>query len=245
MLAMGRRFQFNCLKMKDPARVICSMLWLCLFLAHDISVNSLLRTAQVPIQLNLRRIPASRGNLTHEALYSSSDPHRQPRSRTALFQHVLGLVPGEEFDFHLPKWKALQRCGLFFNLTARTVVVDHQVQLNISGIELPSITFAPELTLTPSLRDPELSGGVSRCNPSHLLLLLPHPHLSDSLFHLPSCYSRTRTSVVWVSKWRSSSTTRKEWTERLASCRLPCEPNGLIAPLASLPKYPCLTRLKV
>ena len=50
---------------------------------------------------------------------------------------------------------------LFANLTAKTVLRDDKITLEVSGLELPSIVFSPEVNVAASLKNPEVSGGVS------------------------------------------------------------------------------------
>jgi hypothetical protein len=130
--------------------------------SFELLVNSLLRAANVPVHLNLQRAPPNT-NLS-QVLRNPKLLQNGANSRTKeyLFQNILGIQPGEDFEFHLPKWRMLQRCGLFYyNLSAKAEVVNDRVVLNVTGIELPSLTFAPELSLAPSLQDSQFSGGVS------------------------------------------------------------------------------------
>jgi outer membrane protein assembly factor BamA len=60
----------------------------------------------------------------------------------------------------MDKWAMLQRSGLFSNLTARVLHNNGEVKVYISGAELPSSRFSPELSVSTSVTNPELCGGV-------------------------------------------------------------------------------------
>ncbi|KAJ1438374.1 hypothetical protein B484DRAFT_444618 [Ochromonadaceae sp. CCMP2298] len=110
-------------------------------------------TSRIPVRLDLKRLSAS-GNATSSSL-------REAKTQPAFFKDVLGLRSGEPFDFNLERWRALGRCGLFRNLTARTMMGQDGVYLNITGFEVPSTSFAPEVTAVASLDNPEVLGGVT------------------------------------------------------------------------------------
>ena len=89
-------------------------------------------------------------------------PQGDVRTKPNFFQTTLGIEAGKPFNFEIDKWKAIQRSGLFKNLTAKAVAVGtSEVVLKISGDELPSIRFSPEISVAASLDRPEVSGGVS------------------------------------------------------------------------------------
>ena len=95
------------------------------------------------------------------------------RTRSLFFERALGLVPGKPFVFSIDRWLEIQRCGLFRNLTAKTITDNYDnVALQINGIENPSLSISPELGLSLSFVRPEISGGVATDNtenvePSH------------------------------------------------------------------------------
>lgn len=66
------------------------------------------------------------------------------------------------FEFRMDRWRLLQQCGLFSNLS---LVVKHHagegVLMEISGTELPSIRFSPEVSFQASIERPQVSGGIS------------------------------------------------------------------------------------
>jgi len=117
------------------------------------------RSAQTPFSLNLLRVERSpeKGADAYRVAYG-----KEARSRSLLFEKVLGIYPGAPFAFDMAKWRLLQSCGLFSNLTARTVMRKNgDVVTVISGGELPSIQFAPEVALgAKSIEKPELSGNL-------------------------------------------------------------------------------------
>ena len=82
------------------------------------------------------------------------------RTKPQLFQQILGLIPGSPFTFNIEKWRSIVSCGLFHNLTANTVNTADGVYLNVSGYESSSIMLSPEITVTTSLENPEIVGGV-------------------------------------------------------------------------------------
>lgn len=113
-----------------------------------------------PVALYLRRVALS--NAT--GLYKDRTDGIGAITRPDFFSNVLGLAPGQPFHFDLDKWRQIQRCGLFSNLTARVLEETGQVRLNITGIELPAITISPEVSVAASLERPEMSGGIKFVN---------------------------------------------------------------------------------
>jgi hypothetical protein len=73
----------------------------------------------------------------------------------------LGIERGKPLSFDVDRWRAIQRSGLFKNLTAKAFANDKgEVTLHVLGEELPSIHFSPEVSVAASLEKPEASGGV-------------------------------------------------------------------------------------
>lgn len=112
-------------------------------------------TSKFPVLLNLKRV-------------SSNDtsafrlPKGEVRTKPYFFEHVLGIQAGKPFSFDISKWKAIQQSGLFKNLTAKaTSTKTGEVVLKITGDEMPSIKFSPEISVAASFDRPEVSGGVS------------------------------------------------------------------------------------
>ena len=67
------------------------------------------------------------------------------------------------FQIDLKKWRSLKSSHLFSNLSAKSVPDENgDLSLVITGIELPSRHFSPEVSLTASLTNPEVAGGVSK-----------------------------------------------------------------------------------
>lgn len=141
-------------------------LWLLVFVGSlSGSALSVLRASRQPIALNLRRVAGVSRNASASSSSSSAVDvvtmkNKPVRSVPLLFQQLLGIVPGEPFHFDLNRWRVIQNCGLFANLTARTVSRNGTVSLIISGDELPAITFAPEFSVGASITRPEVSGGM-------------------------------------------------------------------------------------
>ncbi len=107
------------------------------------------KISSVPIVMKLKRFNKL-----------SNDSEGQIRTRPLLFQNVLKLSPGNPFHLSFDRWKALKECGLFRNLTAHAIMQNDGAQLEIAGMEMPCITFAPELSLGSSLSHPNIAGGV-------------------------------------------------------------------------------------
>lgn len=122
--------------------------------------SGILKAANPPVRLSLHRLPHST-NLTLSQILQQPSLLKPAKTKPELFSCALGLIPGGEFDFHLPKWRSIQLSGLFRNLRAKTDIVDGDVVLDISGIEVPSASFSPEISLSPLMDDLQLSGGFS------------------------------------------------------------------------------------
>lgn len=131
----------------------------CLWMYHG---SATIKTSKQPVILNLKRwVPLPASNDSSSMVVDSVKRPKPARSKPLLFQQVLGLTPGTDFDFNVEKWRALQSCGLFQNLTARTIVQEDGIALFIEGTEGPSLKFAPEISVGGSVTDPQVSGGVS------------------------------------------------------------------------------------
>ena len=114
-----------------------------------------LSSAKAPIILNLKRVMVNETGIIKL-------PKGEVRTKSQFFQQTLGIEAGKPFIFDIDRWKAIQRSGLFKNLTAKAEAVGtSEVVLKISGDELPSIRFSPEVSVAASITRPEVSGGVS------------------------------------------------------------------------------------
>ena len=118
-----------------------------------------------PVQLILKRVSIRQNETTLEngdkGYIPVTEPSdKKPRSRPLLFQQALDLEPGKPYVFNYPKWRMLESCGLFRNLSATTRSQDGQLTTIVTGTELPSITFSPSVQLGASLENPEINGGV-------------------------------------------------------------------------------------
>lgn len=119
------------------------------------ATQAALLSAKAPIILNLKRVMINETGLIRL-------PQGAIRTNPNFFQMTLGIEAGKPFNFDIDKWKAIQRSGLFKNLTAKAVAVGtSEVVLKVSGDELPSIRFSPEVSVAASIDRPEISGGVS------------------------------------------------------------------------------------
>lgn len=93
--------------------------------------------------------------------FNSTEP---PRTKPLFFENVLDLKPGDYFLFQLDKWREIQKSKLFANITANVLTTKDGKNLTVlvKGVELPSITFSPELSLEPStVKRSGFSGGLS------------------------------------------------------------------------------------
>ena len=134
-------------------RIRFQVLWIGSIFSYLWIVNGLIKNSKIPVIVNLQRLlPGGENNGTIA---------RPSRSRPLLFQQVLGLSPNGDFEFNVDKWRALQSSGLYINLTASTEMLDDGVALHIKGIERPSLKFAPEISVSGSLSEPKVTGGVS------------------------------------------------------------------------------------
>lgn len=82
------------------------------------------------------------------------------RTKPLLIQQIMGLSPGAPFIFNIDKWRSIVTSGLFHNLSVQTIDSGLGAFLNISGYEAPSVTLAPEVTISASMDNPEVLGGV-------------------------------------------------------------------------------------
>jgi hypothetical protein len=131
--------------------LLLTILILFLFLQFsDGNLSSSLISAAEPIRLHLTRLN-SKSNQT--SLVCKSKP--------SLFARALRIKSGKSFHFDFSAWRDIQKSGLFKNLTARSILKENEVILEIYGQELPSIKFAPKIKVTASPISPEVSGGVS------------------------------------------------------------------------------------
>ena len=111
-------------------------------------------SSKTPVILNLR--------VAYNETGVSKLPRSEVKTQPDFFINTLGLEPGNRFQFNIDKWHAIQRSGLFRNLTARFLTNDEdEILMEISGEELSSVRFSPEVSVAASISRPELSGGVS------------------------------------------------------------------------------------
>ena len=89
-----------------------------------------------------------------------------PRSKPEFFLNVLNIKPGENRSIDsdsikevFQKIKLIENTGLFKNLTIIQSIKNSQYYIEIEGIELPSIEFAPEIAVK-DFSDPDFSGGL-------------------------------------------------------------------------------------
>ena len=133
---------------------LCLLLALCRSPCFSAPVGTL-SSSRAPIVLNLKRVPT---NDTGIAKLLKAGV----RTKSNFFVDTLRIKSGKPFNLDLDRWKAIQRSGLFKNLTAEAIPIGkNEVALKITGVELPSIRFAPEVSVAASVDRPEVSGGVS------------------------------------------------------------------------------------
>lgn len=132
---------------KDEKMIALAILSLLVFFYFSNAYNP---TSSTPVVLNLVGLSFKNSTVL-------------PRSKPALFRRALGLTPGQPFELRLDRWRDLQSCGIFSNLTARVQADEEEaLQIHISGFERPAVTLAPELSVGSLLSTPDISGGV-RC----------------------------------------------------------------------------------
>lgn len=108
-----------------------------------------------PILLNLKR-----SNFNDTGLVKL--PKGEVRTKETFFLDTLGIEKNKPSNFDMDKWVSIQKSGLFRNLTAKAMTNENdEIILKISGEELPSLFFAPEISVAANLENPEISGGVS------------------------------------------------------------------------------------
>lgn len=117
---------------------------------------TLLKAARSPIVLNLKPMQPSNATTATRKIMAKSI-----RTQPQLFQDSLGIRPGQNFSLDFDAWRDLQTCGLYANLTAKTFIKNNEVYLEVSGIEIPSHEFAPEVSVKDISNRPDFSGGVS------------------------------------------------------------------------------------
>jgi len=107
-----------------------------------------------PVAVNLQVAAVNHTGLVKVA-------RRESRTVPAFFEETLGILRGQPLTFDVDRWRAIQRSGLFKNLTAKAFAnPDGEVTLHVYGEELPSVRFSPEVSVAASLDKPEASGGV-------------------------------------------------------------------------------------
>ena len=122
---------------------------------------NLITSTRTPVALQLERVSIKNNSTADSRSDKVYETAKDPsRTKALLFKEALGLRPGKAFKFDMSRWRLLQNCGLYKDLSAKTVSKDGEVTLVVSGQELPSITFSPEVQLGASLDNPEVAGGV-------------------------------------------------------------------------------------
>lgn len=122
------------------------------FLVHSIES---LHSAKFPFLVTSYKHIPNTGNS------SSSINLKEGRIRAAFFENVLGIRPGQPFEFPLEKWRAIQQSHLFHNITGRTFQDRDGVAMEIVAFENPSLSIKPELSFGLSPSHPDISGGVN------------------------------------------------------------------------------------
>lgn len=127
---------------------------------------------------------------------------QQGRTKPEMIQRIMGLIPGTQFCFDLEKWRSIVSSGLFHNLTVQTVATSTGAYVNVSGTEAPSLSIAPEISVTASLESPEVQGGVR----VHYSVVTIFVVLICRWVHDMGRYrGRTQTLEGRVKRWSSAS----------------------------------------
>ena len=116
------------------------------------SVATGIRVSQVPFKYNIKT-----------RNWRNSTQLVTGRTHSQFFQNVFGIKPGGSSSLNYDKWMGLKGSGLYTNLTLEAVVDENgDLQFLVSGIENPSKTFSPEVSLSSTrFGEPQISGGVS------------------------------------------------------------------------------------
>jgi hypothetical protein len=136
------------------------------FIYSFASVPRYLRAAPNPVVLRLQPITkadlhANRTMIDDKAKLSHTKKEKQIKSKARLFLDALSIHPGENVTLNYDGWTDLKEAGLFYNLSTHPYRVDDKFYIEIRGYELPSIEFAPEVSVQDISSHPEVSGGVS------------------------------------------------------------------------------------
>lgn len=132
----------------------CCMLMLAIVGAALLQSAEAMLASKTPFKVNTFRISS------HPLQNVTSVASQPGRTRVKFFEKVLGIRPGAPFEFSLDKWRAIQHCHLFHNITGRTFESEDGVVVEISAFENPSISVKPELSVGLSSSNPDISGGV-------------------------------------------------------------------------------------
>ena len=114
-----------------------------------------LTAVNADITLKAAKINPIRLRLNGNTISSSKSFKTNPK----LFQRLLRVKPGENFSMNLDGWHWLKRSGLFANLSAQANVVNDEVYLDITGDELTSVEFTPDITIK-DMSNPSIITGV-------------------------------------------------------------------------------------
>lgn len=87
------------------------------------------------------------------------------KTKEKFFESFLKLKPNQLVDLNElnSKLSLLNKSNLFTNLAYTPVVnsTTNMITIDITGEEKPSIVFSPSISINPSRKHPEISGGVS------------------------------------------------------------------------------------
>jgi hypothetical protein len=142
------------------------------------SITKLLTTSEKPVVLaNFTRIGQRNGN----------EISLRPRTIPEVFERALELKRGKPFEFRVDKWRKLLASKLFRGLSAHISKDDKgRAFIQISGTEVPAITFSPEVSAGLSGFDPDVSGGINY-EDNNLLGLGQVTLILTMPYHLPTC----------------------------------------------------------
>ena len=73
---------------------------------------------------------ANESDSSEKVYERAKDPFR---TKPLLFKEALGLNPGKAFKFDMSRWRLLQNCGLYKDLSAKTLSKDGEVTLVVAG----------------------------------------------------------------------------------------------------------------
>lgn len=130
---------------------------------------SVITTGRNPIilRLNPYQFPTNNSSINNKQRFQSNFI-KPIKTNPQWIQEVLGIRPNQNLTLNYDNFQELKHCGLFYNLTASTIIQDGQIFVEIYGYEMPSESFTPEVAVNDILDRIDFSGGLSYQNRNFL-----------------------------------------------------------------------------